>query len=196
MAVTKMHALCGLLVLVADALLTVPAFGDEPGREKESETYALPLGLSYLALPALAGGAAAAFPDANEDQGAAIVAGVVVLGLAAPVSVHLVHSEPTRALVSPLGAAGSTLVLGLVGLGVGMLIADANCGSKNTESSSSCRLGPILVPTYAGAVLGYLGWALYDTGFNSSVEAPNSRKVSLVPTVSSGRAGMAIFGSF
>lgn len=186
----------GIPVLGAMLVPARPAHADDGARVTSSESYALPLGLSYLALPALAAAAAAAFPDANEDQGAALVAGVVVLGLGAPVAVHLVYDQPERALVSPLGAAGSTLVLGIAGLGVGTLIADSRCGSGNDESTSSCRLTSVVPLAYAAAILGYLGWALYDTAADSSVEARDEPKLVVTPDVSHRSAGIRVFASF
>jgi hypothetical protein len=162
-----------------------------------SPSYAVPLGLSYLALPALTAGAALAFPDANENEGAALAAGVIVLGLGAPAAVHALNGESKRAVVSPLGALGSAALGGLLGLAVGALVADAQCPAKSpSQEQDGCALGPVLLSTYAGAFVGYASWSIYDTFAHSSASRSSTPTVALAPKVSRAAAGLDVVGSF
>lgn len=204
MRLASTSAACVFLAAVA---LASPSLADEPpsgSSQSKSATitepapsppptksYALPLGLSYLALPALAGAAAAAYPDDNATQAQKLAVGVILLGVAAPATVHLAYGKPVRALISPLGAIGS-IVLG------GLLVGGPTLGCHQTGDNSSCfdqRMGALFV----GVVLGYAGWAIYDTVANSSVVVEPPAKtptVSVSPTVSRGSLGFSAIGTF
>jgi hypothetical protein len=145
----------------------------------------------------MAVGAAATFPDANESQGAALVVGVIVVGLAAPAVVHVAYGQPVRALVSPLGTLGSTALFGLIGLGVGSLVADAQCPPNNPYSGEDgCRLGPVFLATYTGAAVGYVGWAIYDTVAHSSSEGRSPPAIAVAPKILRSSLGLDVVGTF
>jgi hypothetical protein len=193
-----MIRLAPFLILSAGVLVTSRSLGAAPAVQAPPPTsYALPLGLSYVAMPALAVGAAAAFPDANEDQGALLVVVVIAVGLAAPAAVHAAYGQPVRALVSPLGVIGSTALFGLAGLGIGALVADAQCPPNDPNSEQDgCRLGTVFVATYTGAALGYLGWAIYDTIEHSSPEERSPPAIAVAPRISRASAGLDVVGMF
>jgi hypothetical protein len=198
---TMMRSTAGLtafLIFSAGVVVASPSLGAVPSAEAPPPTsYALPLALSYLAMPAMTVGAAVAFPDANEGQGAALVAGVIVLGLAAPVAVHLAHGQSVRALVSPFGMLGSTALFALAGLGVGALVADAQCGPSSPSSEANgCRLSPVLLATYTGAAVGYVGWAIYDTVEHSLSEGQSRPAIAIAPKILRASLGLDVIGAF
>jgi hypothetical protein len=178
-------------------LLALPVHAAEPPPVVSSSTsYALPLGLSYAVLPVLATASAIFLPNADETEGALLVTGAVTAGLAAPIVVHAVHGQPTRAVVSPFGAVGGALVLGLVGLGVGELRRSAMC-SASSVSSDGCDVSAVWPPVIIGAATGYVAWAVFDVIENSRTgpEPRDSASVALVPRFDRGFFGVSVLGS-
>lgn len=186
-----------LRIFGAVVILTSSASASPPAAPPPTRSYALPLGLSYAALPLLAAGSAAAFPNANETQGALLVTSVIAVGLAAPIAVHATYGQPGRAVVSPFGTLGSVLVSGLVGAGIGGLVADATCPSgKESSDASRCEFGAVLPAVYVGAAVGYAAWAVFDTVSNSGLEEQTPSSVTIAPTISHSSAGVDVLGTF
>ncbi|HEX4338880.1 MAG TPA: hypothetical protein VH062_23400 [Polyangiaceae bacterium] len=178
-------------------LLALPAHAAEPPPVVSSSTsYALPLGLSYAVLPVIATASAIFLPNANDTEAALLVTGVVTAGLAAPIVVHAVHGQPTRAVVSPFGAVGGALVLGLVGLGIGELRRSAMC-TASSVSSDGCDVSAVWPPVIIGAATGYVAWAVFDVIENSTTGpgARGSSGVALVARIDHGFFGVSVLGS-
>ena len=187
----------GLGLVSAALLLSLPARAVAPAQEAPpSKSYALPLGLSYAVLPALATVSAIFLPNADETEGALLVTGVVTVGLAAPIVVHAMHGQPRRAVISPLGALGGVLVVGLAGLGIGAIRESAECPAHSASSEEDgCGLGAMLPPMIVGAAVGYAAWAVFDTIENSGTEAREPSSVALVPRLGRGFVGVSVLGS-
>lgn len=169
------------------------AFAEPPA----AASYALPLGLSYVVLPAMTVGAAVAFSDANDTEGTAVAVGVGVVGLAAPAIVHALYGEPNRAGVSPLATLGFTALGALAGGGVGALVADAECPAQSpTEDHGDCGLLPVLVGIFAGAGVGYATWAVYDTAAHSSPTERGPVSVTVAPRIHRTTMGLDVSGVF
>jgi hypothetical protein len=168
------------------------AFAEPPA----ATPYALPLGLSYVVLPALTIGAAVAFSDANDTEGTALVVGVGILGLAAPAVVHALHGEPSRAVVSPLATLGFTSLGALAGAGVGALVADAECPDTPTEDHADCGLAPKIAGIFTGAAVGYVTWAVYDTAARSSPTKKGAVSVTVAPRIHRTTMGLDVIGVF
>ncbi|HVU02421.1 MAG TPA: hypothetical protein VHE30_11745 [Polyangiaceae bacterium] len=173
---------------------TAPAIAEEPAA---SRSYSVPLALSYAVLPALTVAGAVALNDSESD--AAVAAATVtigVVGLATPAAVHALNGEGERAGIAPLGTLAATAAGALIGVGIGALVADAECPERTTgsEEADQCKLRPVVLSVLIGSGLGYLGWATFDVATRSTVEPPV--KVAVAPLVSRSTAGLSVSGAF
>ena len=164
----------------------------------EAHTYRAPLAIAYLLTPALAvAGGVGAF-ELTESIALGIAAGSLLL--APPAGVHAYNASAGRALGSFGTLVGITLGSSAALGGFAYLLASASCDASAPENEAEgCNwviFAPTLIAASAGAIIGYVSYAVYDVVNGASVpvsggasEARNDRELSLWLTPLSGPLG-------
>lgn len=169
------------------ASVTRPAAPTAAPTRAEAHTYGAPLAVAYLLTPALAiAGGVGAF-EATESIAVGIAAGSLLL--APPAGVHAYNGSAERALGSFGTLVGITLGSAAALGGFVYLLASATCDSSAPEhEAEGCDwvvFAPTLIGAGAGAIIGYVSYAVYDVVNGASVRAPgagearNDRELSL-----------------
>jgi hypothetical protein len=144
---------------------------DSRTRHDPERSYASALTWAYVLAPLLAlPTGAGLFELTGNDTVAVVGAGLAVVSI--PVTVHAVHDEGGRSvatgLLLPTVTAGGVLLGGAVGYGLG------GSGCDDSDCELAGEIGGMILGALIGGVAGYVGFAIYDVGENSSRAAPRN----------------------
>ena len=132
--------------------------------------------MAYVIMPVLAGAALVGVSEQTVDGLGVAAAGVIAT---IPAGVHMYHGNSEHALISYGSMVGVTLLstaaFGGLGYYVGKASCDPDAPENEAEGCSFSIIGYTVLGAAAGAIVGYVGYAVYDVSSNSRVVEPADR---------------------